>query len=278
MKKFGKEFVQRLIISLCIVGIVGTLLVFAYNGIIPFLVFFLVLMLGLFANYEFINLVQKKAHINKWIALPSVIILIGSFFVTSYGQGYPLLPAVLLFPIAIAFFLTHFSKIDGAVTNISVSFFSIIYTAIPLGMILSIIYDDSLNYATDGRLWIIYLLIITKITDVAAYFIGKLFGKHKLAKVVSPNKTVEGSLGGFIVAIATSFLFHYLFPFQFSKADCFILGVILAVFSQIGDLVESLFKRDVKIKDSSSIPGIGGVLDMLDSIFINAPILYFYLS
>lgn len=277
MKNFGREFLQRMVVSTLAIVIVGSLLFYAYDSIVPLVVFFLIGTLGFISHYEFIQLVQKKAQINQWVTLPSVVLLIGSFFVTSYSQRFFSLPSILLFLIAMCIFLSHFSKIDGALVNIPVSFFSIVYVAVPLGMILSVLYDSP-KVVHDGRLWVIYLLVVTKITDVAAYFVGKILGKHQLVKSISPNKTVEGSIGGFLIALLASFFFNYLFPSQFSKTDCLILGIILALFSQIGDLVESLFKRDAKMKDSSTIPGVGGILDMLDSIFINAPILYFYLS
>jgi len=124
-------------------------------------------------------------------------------------------------------------------------------------------------------MWFIFLLVVTKISDIAGYFIGKTVGKRRLSKI-SPNKTVEGSLAGLLAAVFSAYLFHFIFPVQLVEA--LILGLIFGSLSQIGDLAESLLKRDAGVKDSNNLPGIGGVLDLLDSLVFTAPFLWIYLS
>jgi phosphatidate cytidylyltransferase len=117
------------------------------------------------------------------------------------------------------------------------------------------------------------------ICDTAAYFGGKFLGKHKLFERVSPNKTWEGAIAGFLFAIAAAVVAKYTLLDYFTMQDAIVLGVIVGIFGQLGDLVESLLKRDAGIKDSSSlIPGHGGVLDRFDSLLFVSPLVYLYLD
>lgn len=111
-----------------------------------------------------------------------------------------------------------------------------------------------------------------------AYFGGKFFGKHKLSEI-SPKKTWEGSITGFIFTVITSYLFYFFSDGKITLTDSIVIGFIIGVFSQIGDLFESLFKRKLDVKDSSHIiPGHGGVLDRFDSLIFVAPLLFLYLE
>ncbi|MCM2271936.1 MAG: phosphatidate cytidylyltransferase [candidate division Zixibacteria bacterium] len=130
--------------------------------------------------------------------------------------------------------------------------------------------------ARNGDL-LLLLFGILWVGDTAAMGIGKLLGKHKLAPAVSPNKTVEGLIGGFVGAIAVSLIVWY-WKFPFIPVYHFILlGFLCSLFGQLGDLVESMWKRSLGLKDSSGIiPGHGGVLDRFDSLLFAAPVLYYY--
>ena len=130
-----------------------------------------------------------------------------------------------------------------------------------------------------GPKLLILILVSCWITDSFAYFIGMKLGKHRGIFRVSPKKSVEGFIGGFIVTGIVLLAFHYFMP------DLFTLGQIAAailsagIFGQIGDLFESMLKRDVGIKDSSNlIPGHGGILDRFDSVLVAIPIFYFLLT
>ena len=126
----------------------------------------------------------------------------------------------------------------------------------------------------------IVMLVSIWICDSAAFFVGRAFGKHKIAKSVSPNKSWEGGTAGVVGAIATWFVAQsVLAPLaSLSTTTLIVMGIIAGVFGQIGDFAESMLKRDAGVKDSSTlIPGHGGVLDRLDSILFVAPIAYLYL-
>ena len=139
--------------------------------------------------------------------------------------------------------------------------------------------------AESGRLLILYLIIVVKCTDIGAYTVGRLVGQHKLCPRISPGKTIEGFFGGIAFALAASLLFCHFTGYRFGSEislrfhDAVILGVLLAVAGTVGDLFESLLKRAANTKDSSTvIPGMGGVLDVIDSLLFGAPVLYAYVK
>ena len=129
-----------------------------------------------------------------------------------------------------------------------------------------------------------YLLLAVKWGDAGAYFIGSKFGKHRLAPAISPKKSWEGLLGGILFSCAVGAIWVQcadgtLGPYQFPLYHAMILGVILPIIGTLGDLVESLFKRAVDVKDSGAIAhGMGGMLDMIDSLLFTAPFMYIYIQ
>ncbi len=130
-----------------------------------------------------------------------------------------------------------------------------------------------------GGLTLISICAIIWVCDSAAYFGGRAMGKHKLFERVSPKKSWEGAVWGFIGALATAVAAKYLFLSYLTLGESVVMGAIIGLFGQLGDLVESLLKRDVEIKDSSRlIPGHGGILDRFDSLLFVSPILYLYLD
>ena len=113
-------------------------------------------------------------------------------------------------------------------------------------------------------------------TDIGAYFIGSQIGKNKLAPQLSPNKTIEGFIGGIMSAILVAFIYLIFFDFRYSKGIMLLVAGILSVTGQFGDLLESSFKRHFSVKDSGKIlPGHGGILDRFDSVIFTAPIIYY---
>jgi phosphatidate cytidylyltransferase len=126
----------------------------------------------------------------------------------------------------------------------------------------------------------LYLLIVaTKATDTFAYFTGKTIGNIKLCPRISPNKTVEGALGGFAGCIISSVIFQHFFMNELRFRHAIVIGILIGIVGQLGDLAESLLKRDADVKDSSDrLPGLGGILDLLDSVFFTAPVMYFFME
>jgi phosphatidate cytidylyltransferase len=143
-------------------------------------------------------------------------------------------------------------------------------------------YLVSLRGIEDGRNWVFFALFCTFGSDTAAFFIGKAFGRHKLAPSISPGKTVEGALGGLLGAVGVSLLFLLSSPLSLSSRlewwQAVTLGILVSVFGQLGDLVESLLKRNAGAKDSGNLlPGHGGVLDRVDSIIFAVVVVYYWI-
>jgi phosphatidate cytidylyltransferase len=114
--------------------------------------------------------------------------------------------------------------------------------------------------------------------DVGAYLVGRAFGKHPLIPRISPNKTIEGTIGGLAFSVASALAGKFYLQ-NFSIPHLLTLGLLLGILAQVGDLAESMLKRDCAVKDSgNSISGFGGMLDIIDSLIFTAPIFYFYVK
>lgn len=130
----------------------------------------------------------------------------------------------------------------------------------------------------------LYLLLCTKLSDAGGYFIGSRFGKRRLSPVISPKKSWEGLGGGIAFCLIVNLLWlHFskgnLGGYEFNLGDALALAILFPVVGTTGDLVESMFKRAVSVKDSNSmVYGLGGILDMVDSVLFNAPLLYIYMK
>lgn len=156
----------------------------------------------------------------------------------------------------------------------------IIYVGWLLGHVVA------LRGLADGRSWIFFILLATVASDTVAFFIGRAFGRHKLAPQISPNKTWEGAIAGIIGAVVFSLLFppaelfsatNPLHIHGLSYGEAILLGVLVSLFGQLGDLAESLLKRKTGVKDSGNLlPGHGGILDRLDSIIFSGAVVYYF--
>ncbi len=144
-----------------------------------------------------------------------------------------------------------------------------------VGWLLS--YLIALRNLENGRYWVILAVGCTFASDICAYLAGRTFGRHKLAPYVSPNKTWEGSVGGVIGSVAISVLVIWIFHLPVSYGEAVILGLLISIAGQIGDLIKSLFKRNTGVKDSGKIvPGHGGFLDRMDSQAFAGVVVYLF--
>ena len=150
-----------------------------------------------------------------------------------------------------------------------------VYVVLPLTMLLHIF----LHYPNRGKVWIFFLLAIIIANDTGAFYFGKLFGKHKLYEALSPGKTWEGAAGGLISGTIIAIWFLHLFRLRPIDLMAIAIIVTLSVAGQIGDLVQSMLKRDHGVKDSGKIlPGHGGILDRIDSLLFAIPVLFVFLT
>ena len=146
-----------------------------------------------------------------------------------------------------------------------------------VGWLLS--YLVALRGLDDGRNWVFFALFTTFGSDTAAFFAGRTLGRHHLAPHISPGKTWEGAIGGILGAVIVSLFFILPTPLSLNLnwGQAILLGVLVSIFGQFGDLVESLFKRNMGVKDSGRLlPGHGGVLDRMDSIVFAGVVVYYY--
>lgn len=190
------------------------------------------------------------------------------------ASGVPALHVVLLALVVAGGALALSTPPDqSTLGRAAVAVMAPVYTGIPLGAIAGL-------RVTDGPRPLMFLLLIIAVSDTAQYYTGRTLGRRKLAPVVSPGKTVEGAVGGLVAAGLVSGIAgpHLLEGLPVAAAAFVALGVVLSLAGIVGDLFESLLKRGVGVKDSSSlIPGHGGVLDRVDSYLFAGPVFYLFL-
>lgn len=235
---------------------------------------------------EFYHIANAKGfHPQTKIGVVSTVIYcFAVFLATQSSRAYFLPPLVIGLTLAVLF-LYYFVKGSNPLINLSLAVFGLAYLTIPLSCLIAINYYVADPFVTDGRWCLIYLLLVTKITDTGAFFVGKKFGKRKLSPMISPEKTWEGALGGLCSAVIASILLYlvvHLFfesaPFNLSFWQSIWLAILISITAQFGDLTESLLKRDSGVKDSSNwLPGMGGFLDLVDSLIFTAPLMYLFL-
>ncbi|MBU4312445.1 MAG: phosphatidate cytidylyltransferase [Candidatus Omnitrophica bacterium] len=183
------------------------------------------------------------------------------------------LDALFFIVILIALFLIQFTRKESqnAVTLIALTLFGVFY----VGWFFT--YLVKIRFLEDGHKLVVYLLLVTKAGDIGAYLVGSKFGRHRLIQRISPKKSIEGAAGGFFFSIIFALLSRSFLGWM-SFGAILTGGILIGVFAQLGDLAESLMKRDYQVKDSSPfLPGLGGMLDVIDSVLFTAPIFYIYL-
>jgi len=225
------------------------------------------------ALFEFYSIVEKKKiKIYKYFGT-FLGILVPVFTYLEYGKRNEGIVPFSLVLFAIFVILRQFSKKKNGdiLASTAITLFGIFYISWFFSFIIK------LKFLENGTNLVLFLIILTEGGDVGAYFVGSAAGKHPLIPRISPKKTVEGTLAGFFTVVILSILCRPLVP-GFTYPALIGIGIVLGITVPVADLAESLFKRDCGVKDSgSSLPGLGGVLDMLDSLLIAAPVFYFYI-
>ena len=232
----------------------------------------LVAIWGILAVFEFYRLVtaSKVSPLTYFGLIWTLLFILSPHF--DYDTLIPLLltSAVIL---PLVWLLLRPQK-EGAFISWAWTIAGILY----VGWLLS--YLVALRGVDDGRNWVFLALFITFASDTSAFFVGRALGKHHFAPGVSPGKTWEGAIAGVFGAIIVSLLFTLRTPLQ-APFDywwqAILLGLMVSIFGQLGDLVESLFKRNMGVKESGrSIPGHGGFLDRMDSVAFAGIVVYYY--
>ena len=256
------ELIKRLLVALFFIPAI--LFIFYSGGIA--LAGFLALVVFV-QMYELREIFLIKGIELSLLSIPASVLVFVAVIFYSFPQILAALLIVFILVMGKDLFL---SRSQGILNRIAATIFSMIYTAFFMAAVYKI------RLLECGAFLIISLISLIWITDSAAYFAGRTFGKHSGTFKASPNKSLEGYFAGILVALIGAFAAAWIFDFTVIQAIS--LAVSVGIFGQLGDLFESMLKRDAGIKDSSSIlPGHGGVLDRFDSLQIAAPVFYLLL-
>ncbi len=242
----------------------------------------LVLAIVSIAAKEYTTILKHKGFLPsfKVIIISSVI-----FAALAYFNRFDLVALAFTCCSIMAFMSVLFRGRQPYIANVATTILGFVYCGwFPLHLLFlrdlgsHPVYDGFIkqNVTTEGAGYALLLLFCVILTDSFCYYAGCKFGKHKLSRVISPNKTIEGSVGGTLTCLIFCMIFGHMLEIPWYHS--FILGLLIAGFAQIGDLCESMIKRDAGVKDSSNIlPGHGGFLDRTDSYILTIPVVHYYL-
>jgi phosphatidate cytidylyltransferase len=204
------------------------------------------------------------------LAIPAYLAVAAMIVAAHFGTSFNvLLVLAASFPVLFAFGADAKHR-DGVTTSLGVTLLGIVWIGIPL--VHAVFLRDLPNH---GAGLLVDVLVGTFVADTAAYATGRMFGSHKIAPTLSPNKTIEGLIGGFVIG-TMGFWFAGLYQDWLSGADALIIGAAVAAFAPIGDLFESMLKRDLGTKDTGTLFGPhGGILDRLDAVFFTVVVGYY---
>ncbi len=245
---------------------------------------------GVAGAVEYFRLLRNDAHARSFNALGFVICATYWAAVLWYTTTHHKAPpmefdlAALTASVHGSFILCYRHQLEGATTlqRIFNTVFGTVYTVIFFGFMIRLMYFHSDGKGITDIYLVLFLIMVTKFSDMGAYIVGVLFGKHKMIPHISPAKSWEGFVGAFIGSFgAAAVLLAYISPEKLKPITWMhgmILAPVLCATAITGDLAESVLKRCVAIKDSGkTLPGIGGILDLTDSLLFTAPVFYFYL-
>jgi phosphatidate cytidylyltransferase len=283
-----KTFLRRLFSFVVLWTIVLTAL-FSGNRLVSDYVF-LVVMVVLAATglAEFYGLAAKRGLVcfERWGIFGGILLMVGTFLNLTGQLGTSGSPArvndfetsfLILFVLGLCVRQFISRSNTAGILAISTTLFGLMYVP----WLLNFIQKINFFPRVEGQYYLLYFMLITKFSDTGAYVVGSLIGRHKMIPRISPGKTWEGFAGALLGSILASLIFVRLFGTHMlgmNYAHGTVLGLVLAIGAVVGDLIESLFKREAGVKDSGKFfPGIGGILDLLDSLLFNAPLMYLYL-
>ena len=238
----------------------------------------LILLFIVIATKEYADILRNKGFLPffKFILIISVSMLLIS------ASGYDnLIPLVLITGTIGSFLAVLFRGRQPYIANVATTILGFLIAWLPCHVFLIRQMGPEVELFgitfRQGLYFLVFIFFVILLTDIGAYFFGTRFGKHKLSPVISPKKSVEGAVYGGLSAIAVGLLIGKLIGISFYHS--FVLALIVTVMAQLGDLSESLIKRDAGVKDSgSSLPGHGGFLDRADSYLFSVPVAYYYIK
>src|SRR4030088_3205133 len=250
----------------------------------------LISVFGLVALWEFYRMLDHKGLPNFKVTgmICGAVLLAGSFYYFSKigpAHAYDCEVAVLLFFLLTVFGRQMFARLrhDEPFQIMAYTLFGLLYVLWLFNFITKIVYltRRSITGQLTGQFYVLFLIAVTKFADMGAYLTGSAIGRHLMVPHISAKKTWEGFFGAIVFALLCSLALFKLMPAHLSAltwTHATILGLLLGFAAVIGDLAESIIKRSTGVKDSGNLlPGIGGALDLIDSLLFTAPLLFFYL-
>ncbi len=235
----------------------------------------LVTLVALIGVYEFYTMAMvKELQPHIWLGM----LVTPGFAVGLYFHQYQLMIGLILLGTIISLGVALFRLNPRPIENAGITVFGFLYAGLFITTLIGIRESRIFTSYQDAGIFVIVLFAGVWVCDTAAYYVGTTFGRHKLYETVSPNKSIEGSVAGFLGTVILMFGI-YLSPVlpELSFPTVIFLTLAIGIFGQIGDLIESWMKRTADLKDSSSIlPGHGGILDRFDSLLLVAPLTYFW--
>ncbi|MDD4052852.1 MAG: phosphatidate cytidylyltransferase [candidate division Zixibacteria bacterium] len=269
----SKNLAQRIAVA---VVAIPAILFMAFRGGDTFLYF--VLLLAAIGIYEYLH---DSGY--RIFSLPFMVIFLGAigsvWFIATGMDAYGRIMLVIAFLLTGMIQAVGKEPTDRLFSRLTYLAWGLVYIGLLWPCVYLIRGKAAWMTPAPGQWWVFFLLGSLWLGDTAAMFFGSNFGKHKLAPSVSPHKTIEGFIGGFIGIFLVAILFKLVWLKEVEVIHFLALSILIGLVGQLGDLAESLWKRSLGIKDSSSIiPGHGGVLDRFDSLLFSSPIVYFYLK
>ena len=268
--------IHRILTALILIPLVIIALFFAPLSIFSYL---MIAVCGM-AAWEWTNFLAITKPLNKVVFTFFVVMLLSLVYLIPNTElikyrlfNYIICLSIIWWLVALLLVIGYPKSAKYWSNSLVIKLLFAFFTLVPF--FISMIELRSINYTLNtytGAVWLLYVFVVVWATDTGAYFVGRALGKRKLAAKVSPGKTIEGFLGGIGSAILISIFVYFTDYFQLSFAT-FILSSLMAIFvSVLGDLTESMFKREAGIKDSGNlIPGHGGILDRIDSLTAAIP-------
>ncbi|MCQ2976072.1 MAG: phosphatidate cytidylyltransferase [Bacteroidales bacterium] len=237
-----------------------------FSPYIYLIVFGIFTIIGNLEYYKMCNV--KNTFPQNYSGIIISIVLFASLFFISAGLLEIKYLLITLTLISIVPIIEIYRKKETPLNNWAQTLFAILYIALPFGLLSRLLFIGDSHQFT-GKILISFFIFIW-VSDTGAYCAGSLFGKHKLIPRISPKKTIEGLVGGIIFTIIAAIPIYYITEI-FTLLDWIIISLICVIFATLGDLAESMIKRDAGIKDSGKLlPGHGGVLDRFDSVLLAA--------
>ncbi|MGE5430143.1 MAG: phosphatidate cytidylyltransferase [Syntrophomonadaceae bacterium] len=258
----------RIIVS---VAAIPLILLACYFGSHFFLLF--IAAIGAAAFWEFSHMARNK----NAFALDALGLIAVLLIITNAYYRFMDFKMLVYFVVVLLLVYELFRNKSSAIFNLGTTLLGIFYIGLFSGSMIEIREYFPHDYK-EGGILMISILVAIWVCDSAAFFAGSALGKHKLFPRVSPKKSWEGAIAGFIAAVIAMIVMKILFLHPLSVADSAVIGLVVGTIGQIGDLTESLIKRDAGVKDSSNIiPGHGGIFDRFDSLLLSSPVVYLYL-